>query len=120
MLDKNKKNKIIKKYQRDENDTGSAQVQVAILTEEVKELQKHLEGHKKDFSSRRGLIRKVNQRHKLLNYLLRDDPKSYEDIIDKLKLKRRQVKLADDLRKIAETQAEVAQVEAAVESGKDL
>ena len=70
MLDKAKKNRIIKKFQKDTNDTGSAQVQIAILTEEVKELQGHLEQHKKDFSSRRGLIRKVNQRHKLLNYLM--------------------------------------------------
>ena len=101
MLDKAKKNRIIKKFQKDAGDTGSAQVQIAILTEEIKELQGHLEQHKKDFSSRRGLIRKVNQRHKLLNYLMRDDEKVYEDIITRLKFKRRQVRLEEDRVKAA-------------------
>ena len=82
MLNKTKKDKIIKKYQTHEGDTGSPQVQIAILTEEIKELQDHLQSHKKDHSSRRGLLRKVNQRRKLLKYLMREDQQVYEDLLD--------------------------------------
>lgn len=89
MLNKAKKDRIIKKFQTHEGDTGSSQVQIAILTEELKELQEHLQTHKKDHSSRRGLLRKVNQRRKLLNYLMREDGKAYEELINALKLKRR-------------------------------
>jgi small subunit ribosomal protein S15 len=116
MLNKTKKTRVIKKFQTHEGDTGSAQVQIAILTEEVKELQGHLSNHNKDFSSRRGLIRKVHQRHKLLNYLMRDDQAAYEKLIKQLKLKRRQVKLDDLKRKIAEAEAEAeAKAEAKAE-----
>ena len=89
MLNKAKKDRLIKKFQTHEGDTGSSQVQIAILTEELKELQEHLQTHKKDHSSRRGLLRKVNQRRKLLNYLMREDGKAYEELINALKFKRR-------------------------------
>ena len=88
MLDKKKKEAIIKKFRIHEKDSGSAEVQIAILTEEIKELTGHLQTHKKDFSSRRGLLRKVGQRRKLLNFLQKDNEKSYEEIIKKLKIKR--------------------------------
>lgn len=87
MLPKDKKEKIIKKFRIHESDTGSANIQIAILTEEIKMLTDHLKKHKKDNSSRRGLIRKVNQRKKLLSYLKRSDPESFQDLIKKLKLK---------------------------------
>lgn len=87
MLDKNKKNKIIKKFQTHEKDTGSSQVQIALLTTEIKELIDHLKQHKKDHSSRRGLLRKVNERRKLMRYLKRDNQTEYEKLIENLKLK---------------------------------
>ncbi len=87
MLDKKKKERIIKKYQTHDGDTGSSQVQIAILTEEVKELTKHLKDHKKDFSSRRGLLKKVAERRRLLQYLSREDNEAYLQLVDDLKLK---------------------------------
>lgn len=87
MLDKKKKQKLIEKYKTHKSDTGSAEVQVAILTEEIKELTKHLREHKKDFSSRRGLLAKVSLRHKLLRYLEREDEKRFIKIVKALKLK---------------------------------
>ena len=88
MLDKKKKIAIIKKFKTHEEDTGSPQVQIAILTEEIKELTDHLKTHKKDFSSRRGLFRKVNLRRKLLQYLAKTDEKGYEALTKKLKIKK--------------------------------
>ncbi|RMD50515.1 30S ribosomal protein S15 [Candidatus Parcubacteria bacterium] len=87
MLDKTKKQKIIDKFKTHESDTGSPQVQIAILTEEIKELTKHLKKHKKDYSSRRGLVKKVTERRRLLRYLKREDEKAYEKLIADLKLK---------------------------------
>ena len=87
MLTKKKKEKIIEKYRTHKHDTGSAEVQIAILTAEIKELTKHLKDHKKDYSSRRGLLRKVSQRRKLLRYLRKDDEKSFNKIVKVLKLK---------------------------------
>ncbi|MFC1612701.1 30S ribosomal protein S15 [Patescibacteria group bacterium] len=87
MLEKKAKDRIIKKYQTHESDTGSAQVQIAILTEEIKELSKHLQTHKKDNSSRRGLIRKVNERHSLVRYLSREDKQAADELKEALKLK---------------------------------
>ena len=89
MLDKKKKDRIIAKYKTHKNDTGSPEVQIAILSAEIKELTEHLKEHKKDFSSRRGLIKKVAQRRKLLQYLQRENEKSYEKITDTLKIKKR-------------------------------
>ena len=68
MLDANKKKRVIEKYKTHPTDTGSPQVQIAILTEEVRDLTEHLRGHKKDFSSRRGLIKKVGERRRLMKY----------------------------------------------------
>jgi len=87
MLDKKKKQRIIEKFKTHKNDTGSSEVQIAILTEEIKELTKHLREHKKDFSSRRGLLAKVSLRHKLLRYLEREDEKRFNKIVKVLKLK---------------------------------
>ena len=87
MLDKQSKDKIIKKFKTHESDTGSAEVQIAILTEEIKRLTEHLKGHKKDFSSRRGLIKKVSQRRKLLKFLRRENQKSFDELVKKLKIK---------------------------------
>ena len=87
MLDKGKKERIIEKYKVHAKDTGSPQVQIAILTEEMKELSEHLKTHKKDFSSRRGLLKKVGERRRLLKYLLREDPKGHAELSEKLKLK---------------------------------
>ena len=87
MLDKNLKAKIIVKFQTHAGDTGSSQVQIAILTEEVKQLSKHLKDHKNDFSSRRGLLRKVAERRKLLNYLYWEDPAAFEKLANALNLK---------------------------------
>lgn len=68
-------------------DTGSTQVQVAILTEEIKRLTEHLKEHRKDNSSRRGLLKKVGERRKLLRYLASEDVAAYEDLVKKLGLK---------------------------------
>lgn len=87
MLDKQKKQKLIKKFQTHEGDTGSTEVQIAILTAEIEELAGHLKLHHKDHSSRRGLLRKVGERRKLLKYLQRENVVSYEDLVVKLKLK---------------------------------
>lgn len=88
MLTKDKKNKIIKKFKTHASDTGSPEVQIAILTEEISQLTGHLKQHKKDFSSRRGLLRKVGLRRRLLNYLGKENEKSYESLVKKLKLKK--------------------------------
>lgn len=87
MLSKAQKEKVIEKFRTHKSDTGSAEVQIAILTAEIKDLSKHLKDHKKDFSSRRGLLRKVSQRRKLLRYLRKDNEKSFNKLIKALKLK---------------------------------
>jgi len=87
MLDKKKKQQLIEKYKTHANDTGSPEIQIAILTEEIRELTDHLKEHKKDYSSRRGLIRKVSLRRKLLRYLEKDNEKSFNDLTKKLKIK---------------------------------
>ena len=69
-------------------DTGSAEVQIALLSERINALSEHLKLHKKDFNSRRGLLQMVNQRRKLLNYLKKTDPKKYEEILTKLNLRK--------------------------------
>jgi len=87
MLDPKVKQKIIKKFRTHDKDTGSSAIQVAILAEESKQLTDHLKEHKKDFSSRRGLIKKVNERRKLLNYLRQMTYDTYVALCKKLKLK---------------------------------
>lgn len=87
MLTKQKKDRIIEKFKTHAHDTGSSQVQIAILSEEIKELAKHLKQHPHDHSSRRGLIRKVNERKKLLKYLRKEDLAEWEKLVKALKLK---------------------------------
>lgn len=88
MLSKKKKDAIIKKHRTHEHDTGSPQVQIAVLSEEMRELAEHLKTHRQDYSSRRGLLRKVSLRRRLLRYLQREDEKAYEEIVKRLKLKK--------------------------------
>ena len=92
MLDKKDKDKVIEKYKTHAGDTGSPEVQIALLSEEVKRLAEHLKEHKKDFSSRRGLLKKIGQRHRLLKYLSKESAKRHEVLIDKLKLKKKETK----------------------------
>ncbi len=87
-LTKETKEKLVKKFARDEKDTGSAEVQIAILTEEIKELTDHLKTHTHDFHSRRGLLRKVGQRRSLLNYLVKEDVTRYRKIVKDLGLRK--------------------------------
>ncbi|HFD87877.1 MAG TPA: 30S ribosomal protein S15 [Gammaproteobacteria bacterium] len=82
------KAEIVKKYQRSASDTGSPEVQVALLTARIKDLTPHFEMHKHDHHSRRGLIRLVNQRRKLLDYLKRKDEERYQALIADLGLRR--------------------------------
>ena len=87
MLDKKVKEKLIKKYRAHDNDTGSPQVQIAILTAEIDELVEHLKAHKHDYSSRRGLLKKVAERRRLLKYLQKENPEAFKELAGKLKLK---------------------------------
>jgi small subunit ribosomal protein S15 len=87
MLDQKKKQNLIKKFQTHAGDTGSSEVQIAILSMEIDELIDHLKQHPKDHSSRRGLLRKVSSRRNLMRYLKKEDLKSYEELVKKLKIK---------------------------------
>ena len=87
-MDKQKKEATIKEFQRSANDVGSAEVQVALATGRILELTEHMKVHKKDFSSRRGLVALVNRRRNLLNYLQREDYDRYMTLIRKLGLRR--------------------------------
>ena len=87
MLDKKAKQRLINRFKVHETDTGSPQVQIAILSEEITQLTDHLKMHKQDHSSRRGLLRKVGERRRLLRYLQREDEKAFMDIAIKLKLR---------------------------------
>ncbi len=90
MLSKKDKDAIIKKYQVHKDDTGSPEVQIAVLTKEIEQVSEHLQIHKKDNHSRRGLLKMVGNRRRLLRYLKGEDVKRYEKIADKLKIKRDQ------------------------------
>ena len=87
-MKKETKQEIIKKYQRDEKDTGSSEVQIALLTERISELTEHLKTHPKDNHSRRGLLKMIGQRRNLLNYLSNKDVQRYRDIVKKLGLRK--------------------------------
>lgn len=87
-LTKVEKEKIVKKYARKEGDTGSAEVQIAILTKEISDLTEHLKEHKHDYHSRRGLLKKVGHRRSLLNYLKNKDVTRYREIVKKLGLRK--------------------------------
>ncbi|MEK7629951.1 MAG: 30S ribosomal protein S15 [Patescibacteria group bacterium] len=86
MLSKKKKQVAIKEYGRHETDTGSAEVQIALLTRQIKVLADHLKKHKKDNHSRRGLLMMVGKRRKFLQYLKRENEKQYEKLSKKLEL----------------------------------
>lgn len=88
MIPKNLKQEVIQNYRTHESDTGSAQVQVAVLTARIEQLTEHLKANKKDFSSRRGLLKMVGRRRRLLNYLRASDFKSYSDLINRLGLRK--------------------------------
>jgi len=79
---------IIKEYQKDASDTGSADVQIALLTARIRHLTEHFKTHKKDHHSRRGLLRLVSQRKKLLSYVKSNDISSYANLISRLKLRK--------------------------------
>ena len=87
-MTKERKQEIINTYKREENDTGSPEVQVALLTERINELTEHLKVHKKDNHSRRGLLIMVGKRKRLLRYLESKDVERYRDLIAKLNLRK--------------------------------
>lgn len=87
-LSKLQKERIIKKFRTHTTDTGSPEVQIAILTEEIKQLTSHMKKHKHDFSSRLGLIKKVQERKKLMNYLERENNDAFLKLNKTLKLKK--------------------------------
>jgi small subunit ribosomal protein S15 len=82
------KAQVVKQYQRSGKDTGSAEVQIALLTERINSLSGHFKSHVKDFHSRRGLLKLVSQRRKLLDYLRRTDADKYRSIIERLSLRK--------------------------------
>jgi len=88
MISKEMKSQIIEKYKREEKDTGSPEVQIALLTERINELTEHLKVHAKDNHSRRGLLKMVGKRRNLLNYLAKKDINRYREIVEKLGLRK--------------------------------
>jgi small subunit ribosomal protein S15 len=88
MLTKEAKSEVIETHRRHDSDTGSPQVQVAILTERINQLTEHLKTHKKDHHSRRGLLKLVGRRRRLLNYLQRVDLDAYRELTKTLGLRR--------------------------------
>ena len=87
-MTKERKQEIINTYRRDEKDTGSPEVQIALLTERIAELTEHLKVHKKDNHSRRGLLKMVGQRRNLLKYLAKKDVNRYREISQKLSIRK--------------------------------
>ena len=87
-LSNTQKEEIVKKYQRDSKDTGSSEVQVALLTANITSLTGHMQTHKHDYHSRRGLLGMVNKRRKLLSYLKKTDIQRYRDLIASLGLRK--------------------------------
>ena len=87
-LTKEIKESIIKEYRRDEKDTGSCEVQIAILTKEINDLTEHLKVHTHDYHSRRGLLKKIGQRRSMLPYLAKNDISRYRELIKKLGLRK--------------------------------
>lgn len=83
-----KKSEIMKKYARHEGDTGSAEVQIAVLTADINELNDHIRSHKKDYASQRGLMKKIGHRRNLLAYLRKTDIQRYRELIKSLGLRR--------------------------------
>ncbi len=88
MIAKEKKQAIIAEYGRGQNDTGSPEVQIALLTARINDLQGHFKDHPKDHHSRRGLLKKVGRRRNLLNYLKKNDIAKYREVLEKLGLRK--------------------------------
>lgn len=88
MLDQEKKEEIIGRFRVHDTDTGSPEVQIALLTERINTLTEHLKEHKKDFNSQRGLLKMVGRRRGLLNYLRKNYPQRYQEIVSKLGLRK--------------------------------
>jgi small subunit ribosomal protein S15 len=88
-LEKEKKNEVIQEYHRHDKDTGSPEVQIALLTNRIQQLTEHLRAHKHDESSRRGLLKMVGRRRRLLAYIRKKNYKSYIEITDKLNIRRK-------------------------------
>ena len=87
-ITKDRKQQLIDDFQRGDEDTGSPEVQIAILTTRINGLTEHMRVHKKDYASRRGLLALVSRRRRLLDYLKRTDPQRYLDIIQRLKIRK--------------------------------
>jgi small subunit ribosomal protein S15 len=87
-LDKEKKSELISKFRLNKKDTGSTEVQVAVLTERINQLTEHMASNRHDYHTQRGLVKLVGQRRKLLSYLSREDTKRYRSLINKLKLRK--------------------------------
>ena len=87
-MTKERKQELINTYKREENDTGSPEVQIALLTERISELTEHLKSHKNDNHSRRGLLKMIGKRRNLLNYLAEKDINRYREIVKKLNLRK--------------------------------
>ncbi|AJC73591.1 30S ribosomal protein S15 [Pseudothermotoga hypogea DSM 11164 = NBRC 106472] len=87
-MDKEQKQQIIEQFRINEKDTGSVEVQIALLTARINHLTEHLKAHPKDFHSRRGLMKMVGRRRKMLRYLKRANPESYRNLIEKLNLRK--------------------------------
>ncbi len=87
-LKTDKKKEVITEFQRADKDTGSSEVQIALATARINELAEHLKVHKKDHNSRRGLLKLVGQRRRLLDYLMTNNPSLYKEVISKLKLRK--------------------------------
>ncbi|MBQ3455868.1 MAG: 30S ribosomal protein S15 [Synergistaceae bacterium] len=87
MIQKEKKQAVIAEFKTHDNDTGSPEVQIAVLTERIRELTEHLKVHKKDFHSRRGLLKMVGSRRRLLRYLMNKDFNRYRSLIERLGLR---------------------------------
>ena len=87
-LTKEEKQKIVKNYARNEKDTGSTEIQIAILTQEINDLTEHLKVHTHDYHSKRGLLMKVGKRRSKLNYLMKNDIQKYREVIKKLGLRK--------------------------------
>lgn len=88
MIAVERKKSVVEAHRRHDTDTGSSEVQVALLTERINELSEHFKTHKKDHHSRRGLLRIVSQRRRLLDYLRRTEPARYQELIQRLGLRR--------------------------------
>lgn len=87
-LSTEKKSGIVAQFRREPNDTGSPEVQIALLSERISGLGGHFQAHKADHSSRRGLVKLVNQRRKLLDYLKSTQPQKYQEVVERLGLRR--------------------------------